>query len=160
MSAKGSEDRVPKGTYDKIIKEAEEKYSLEEGSISKHTILMRLREERKTVTGGQGHVSPMIGVEVHLVDVILQLASMRQPLTATAALNLINSMVEKSKVEKEVIEWKNQNLPPCAEGQNTAYLGKSYWRNFKKRHPVLKTQRAVQFDSKREDWCTYENFEI
>jgi hypothetical protein len=34
MSAKGSEDRVPKGTYDKIIKEAEEKYSLEEGSIS------------------------------------------------------------------------------------------------------------------------------
>jgi hypothetical protein len=43
-------------------------------------------------------------------------------------------MVEKSKVEIQVMEWKNQNLPPCGKGQNTAYLGKSYWQNFKKRH--------------------------
>jgi len=77
MLAKGSGDKVPKGTYDKIIKEAEEKYSLEEGSISKHRVLMQLLEERKTITGGKGHASPMIGVEAHLVDVILQLASMR-----------------------------------------------------------------------------------
>jgi len=50
-------------------------------------------------------------------------------------------------------------LPEQDENKNLAYLGKSYWRNFKKRHPELKLQRAVQFDSKREDWCTYENFE-
>ena len=54
---------------------------------------------------------------------------------------------------------KKNNLPEQDENKNLAYLGKSYWRNFKKRHPELKSQRAVQFDSKREDWCTYENFE-
>jgi hypothetical protein len=35
-------DRVPKGTYNKIIREAEEKFELEGGSISKLTILTRL----------------------------------------------------------------------------------------------------------------------
>ncbi len=49
---------------------------------------------------------------------------------------------------------KKKNLPEQDENKNLAYLGKSYWRNFKKRHPELKSQCAVQFDSKREDWCT------
>ena len=108
ITAKSSGDRVPKGTYDKIIKEAEEKYNLGAGSISKYTLLMRLQETRKTITGGKGHVSPMIGIEAHFVDLILQLASMRQPLTATDALNVINSMVETSKLGKEVMEWKKK----------------------------------------------------
>jgi hypothetical protein len=109
---------------------------------------MRLHEARKTITGDKGHISPMIGMEVHLTDIILQIASKRQPLTATKALNLINSLDETRKVEKQVIEWKNQNLPPGDKGQITAYLGKSYKQNFKKRHPELKAQQAVQFDSK------------
>lgn len=48
----------------------------------------------------------MLGIEAHFVDIILQLASMRQPLSATEALNLINSMVESSAVGEEVVEWK------------------------------------------------------
>jgi hypothetical protein len=70
--------------------------------------------------------------------------------------------VETSKLGKEVTEWKKKNLPDDDddEGTKNSYLGKSYWRNFKKRHPELKAQRAVRFDSKREDWCTYKNFEM
>ena len=80
---------MPKGTYDKIIKEAEQKFEVDEGSISKLTLLSRLREGRKTVAAGRGHVSPLIGLEAHFVDVMLQLSSMRQPLTATGALTVI-----------------------------------------------------------------------
>jgi hypothetical protein len=108
ITAKSSGDRVPKGTYDKIIKEAEEKNNLGEGSISKYMLLMRLREMRKTITGGKGHVSSMISIEAHFIDLILQLASMHQPLTATDTLNVINSMVETSKLGKEVMEWKKK----------------------------------------------------
>jgi hypothetical protein len=52
----------------------------------------------------------MLGIEAHFVDIILQLASMRQPLSATEALNLINSMVESSAVGEEVVEWKKKKF--------------------------------------------------
>jgi hypothetical protein len=48
---------VPKGTYNKIIREAEEKFELEDGSISKLMILTRLQNNRKTVGAGRGHIS-------------------------------------------------------------------------------------------------------
>jgi hypothetical protein len=105
-SAKSVGDRVPKGAYNKIIREAEEKFELEDGSISKLTVLTRLRNNRKTVGAGRGHVSPLIGLEAHFVDVILQLSSMRQPLTASGALSIINSLVETSNMQREIIEWK------------------------------------------------------
>ncbi len=41
----------------------------------------RLRPGRKVLVGNQGPVSPMVTVEVHVVDWILQLAAMRQPVT-------------------------------------------------------------------------------
>jgi len=46
----------------------------------------------------------MLGIEAHFVDIILPLASMRQSLSATEALSLINSMVESSAVGEEVVE--------------------------------------------------------
>jgi hypothetical protein len=85
---------------------------------------------------------------------------MRQPLTASGALSVINSLVETSNMQREIIGWKANNLPEddVENNANLAYLGTAYWRNFKKRHPELKTKRAVRFDSKREDWCNFDNF--
>jgi hypothetical protein len=104
----------------------------------------------------------LLGIEGHLVDMLLMLASMRQPVTALEALNLINSMVETSELKDDIIKWKEKHLPDeiitTNDGEKT-YLGKQYWMNFKKRHPELKTKKAVRFDSNREDWCTYGNFE-
>ena len=161
-SANSGGERVPKGTYNKIIKEAEEKFNLDEGAISKPTLLTRLRSNRKTVAAGRGHVSPLLAVEAHFVDIILQLSAMRQPLTASGALTVINSLVETSNMQGEIMKWKANNLPDEKDDEegrtNQAYLGAAYWRNFKKRHPELKTKRAVRFDSKREDWCNYDNF--
>jgi hypothetical protein len=60
-----------------------------------------------------------------------------------------------------IIEWKAKHLALKEDDtavENPAYLGKKYWRNFRKRHPELKTKKAVKFDAKRDDWCTYDNF--
>ncbi len=35
----------------------------------------------------------------------------------------------------------------------------SLLEELKKRHPELQLKLAVRFDSKREDWCNYKNFE-
>ncbi len=155
-------DRVPKGAYKTIVKEAEVLYNLDEGTVKRSTFLKRLQQNRKTITAGKGNVSPLLRIKGHLVDMLLMLASMRQPVTALEALNLINSMVETSELKNDIIKWKEKHLPDeiitTKDGEKT-YLGKQYWRNFKKRHPELKTKKAVRFDSNREDWCTYENFE-
>jgi hypothetical protein len=44
-------------------------------------------------------------------------------------------------------------------GDNGGKLGSDYWVNFKKCHPVINSTRAVHFDLKRDDCCTFENFE-
>ena len=46
------------------------------------------------------------------------------------------------------------------EQQLTKELGKGYWRGFMKRNGLnVKAKKGVKFDSKRADWCTYQNFE-
>jgi hypothetical protein len=43
---------------------------------------------------------------------------MRQPLTASGALSVINSLVETSNMQKEIIEWKHNNLPEDDDNNN------------------------------------------
>jgi hypothetical protein len=151
-------ERIPKGTYDDIIKKAEEKFSLKEGTINKQTMLTRLKRGNLSATG-RGLDSPMIALEAHFLDLILELAAMRQPVTATDAINLINSMITTSNLSEDIIEWKKKHLPGEFEDDKAGRLGKKYWRNFKKRHPEIKQKKAVRFDANREDWCNVENFQ-
>ena len=148
--------RVSKGTYQSIVEEAEKKFSLDEGSIKVATVVNRLRTGRRLVAAGRGNVSPLVAVEAHFLEVILELATMRQPVTASGALNIINSMIASSNLQEEVILWKKTH---GIRGENEGKLGNHYWVNFKKRHPEINSKKAVRFDSKRDDWCTYENFE-
>jgi hypothetical protein len=100
-------ERIPKGTYDDNIKKAEEKFSLKEGTINKQTMLTRLKRGNLSATG-RGLDSPMIALEAHFLDLILELAAMRQPVTATDAINLINSMITTSNLSEDIIEWKKK----------------------------------------------------
>jgi hypothetical protein len=136
----------------------EKAFNLESGSIKIDTVLGRLKPGRKQVTAGRGNVSPLIFVETHFLDIILNLAAMRQPLTASGALNLIKSLISSSNLQDHVIEWKEKHGIK-GEGDEKHRLGMKYWQNFKKRHPEISTKHAVRFDSKRDDWCTLENFE-
>jgi hypothetical protein len=81
-----------KGTYDDIIKNAEDKFSLKEGTINKQNMLTWLKRGNLSATG-RGLNSPMIALEAHFLDLILELAAMHQPETATDAINLINFMI-------------------------------------------------------------------
>jgi len=89
---------------------------------------------------------------------ILQLASMRQPLTAAGSLNLINSMIQSNNLQDEVAAWKKKHNI-SGENDNSQQLGQKYWQNFKKQHPEIYIKKAIQFDSKGDDWCIYENFQ-
>jgi hypothetical protein len=55
-----------------------ERYDLPE-VLDYKSVESRLRPGRKVLVENRGPVSPMIGVEAHFVDWILQLALIRQP---------------------------------------------------------------------------------
>ena len=118
----------------------------------------------------------MIHLEAYFLDMILQLATMRQPVTTCIALEPVNSMIANTKMEGCVKEWKKSILPKMTkhedeeddtdmESQQPAeslhcILGSHYWRNFIKRHPQITMKKAVCFDSKRDDWCMCENVQM
>ena len=112
-------------------------------------MITRLKKNRKVVAAGRGKISPLIGIEAHFVDIILQLSAMRQPLSASSALSVINSLVDNYNMQKEIIEWKKKCLPDdvvvneAEKGseKNLAHLGKAYWKKFQKQHQELKTKK-------------------
>ena len=80
-------------------------------------------------------------------------------MNATEGLQIIISMIKGTVTKREVLDWKKKHLKlDCAE-ENGLLLGPKYWANFLKRHPQLTTKHCVRFDSQREAWATYENFE-
>jgi hypothetical protein len=50
----------------------------------------------------------MIALEAHFLDMTLELAAMRQPVTPTDALALINSMISTSNLSDVIIAWKKK----------------------------------------------------
>jgi hypothetical protein len=65
-------DWIRKGAYNEIISLAESKYSLKEESLNVKTLLTRIKQG-KLNHSGRGHVSPMLALEAHFVDVICNL---------------------------------------------------------------------------------------
>jgi hypothetical protein len=102
--AKDGNLRVNKGTYQSIVKQAEKKFCLDEGAIKLATVVNRLRSGRRIVAAGRGNVSPLVAAEAHFLEVILELANMRQPVTASGAMNIINSMIASSELQEDVIQ--------------------------------------------------------
>ena len=69
--------RVKRGEYNNILTMAREKFDLPDDiSLSKDTVMSRLKPGRKLLVAHRGPVSPMVAIEAHLIDLILQLASM------------------------------------------------------------------------------------
>lgn len=123
--------RVPRNAYTKILSDTSERYDLPD-VLDYKSVESRLRPGRKVLVANPGPVSPMVSVEAHVVDWILQLASMRQPVTPKMALQLINSMVEGKEVQEKVREWKKKHLKEHEINEDGPTLGQKYWLNFMK----------------------------
>jgi hypothetical protein len=70
-------------------------------------------------------------------------------------LQLCNSIIKGTKFQHTVSEFQKHNLRSV-----TNELGPGYWRGFLNRNKhLIKAKRAVKFDTKRAEWCTYQNLE-
>jgi hypothetical protein len=80
--------RVPKGAYKKAVAKVCEKHNVERSEISIETTIIRTKVGRKLKVNHRGTDSPMIGIEAHLLAVILRRAVLHQPVSCSEGLEL------------------------------------------------------------------------
>ena len=82
------------------------------------------------------------------------MSRIRECLTPSVAIELVNSLIEGQPIQKHLIEWKKK-YSNDEEGK----VGRSYWRSFLKRnnHRLIST-RGQKYELNRQNWTTYANF--
>jgi hypothetical protein len=84
---------------------------------------------------------------------------MRKPLNVTECIQFLNSLIDKSVIQKELVERKIRVFGKKFREEGFNRVGKKLWRNFVRRHRVqLDIGKAVRFDMKRNEWCKQENW--
>ena len=101
------QQRLQRGTLKSIIARAKKTYNVQDHiRISESTIRSRCRRDCVQPLVQQGTSSPMLGIEPHLVELIIQLARMRCPINVTAALQLANSLIAGTPIAEQLAKWK------------------------------------------------------
>ena len=101
--------RVKAGTPNKIIQSLKHTRNID-NTISS-TAITRHCDRKQLVSHhvAGGKVSPMLSIEPIVVEIILQMARIRQCLCPNKGLQLVNSLIKDTNTQKELIEWKKRN---------------------------------------------------
>jgi hypothetical protein len=144
--------RLRKGAIKDTITQCAARHNLPPSDeIKTETVKQRLK--RKTTKGNTGNSSPMETIEPYIVSIIIQLSNMCIPITVLQGLQLCNSIIMGTKFKEQVDVFKRRM---CRSA--TPVLGRGYWRGFLKRNKhLISSKKAVKFDTKRAEWCTYLN---
>jgi len=147
--------RMKRGKLKQIIKSV----SVKRGVSNK--ILpgaIRRRVEQNSLVNyhvGGGQVSQMQKIEPTIVEIILQMARIRQCLTPSTGLQLVNSLIKDTTTQKDLLEWKKRGNSNNMEG----YLRRGYWRRFMARNKEkIVSKRGQKYELNRQNWTTYANF--
>ena len=145
--------KVKKGTLCELI----DKKKKERGvnfTIKHQTIRRRIVRQKLFHTHRGGHRSPLEEIEHVAVSIIIQMARIRQPLTPSKGLSLINDLISGTEYEDKLVKWKEKytvnSLPTVSRG---------YWYSFMKRNrDRIVSKRGQKYELDRQNWTTYANF--
>jgi hypothetical protein len=155
--AKQQNKRLPPGSYINIVKETENKYGLNNGTINVHTVKSRVQANNPTAICPQ-KISPVAEVEHLIVQSCLRLASIGEAFTKTEVMGFADDILADSKYADNLVEFcdKRNILKNVSEGK---IVGTRWYVNFMKRHQEeIKCKPCRVQDRKRLTWCTYSNF--
>jgi hypothetical protein len=144
---------LPKGFLKDLIAAQKEVFNLPpEHNIPTQTIYSRMRSDRSEQSSHRGTPSPMATLEKTVVEIAIQMGRIRQPLTPTEALCLVNSLIHNKPLQERLIIWKeSRNLDQSDE--NKGRLGLGYWAGFMKRNgDLLVTKRGEMYATDRAEW--------
>jgi phage terminase small subunit len=148
-------ERVSRGYLHKLIREKKTAHGIPNSYyISEKTIKNRIKR-RRIDPPHPGVTSPLAAAEETLVQLCIMMGNVRQPLTPTEGLQVMNSLIKGQGLQLKLIEFK---LLRGLGGDldHLGQVGRSYWTGFMRRHgDRLVTKRGEKFASNRADWSKY-----
>ena len=148
--------RLPPGRLSAIISEVKKRNFLPDDSIILESgIRSRVKNRRISVLQSHpGPQSPLIEYEMDFVKIITQMARMRECLSPSECVALINSMIDGTHAQKNLIEWKKKST--FGESGEASVC---YWKAFKRRNGhLICSKRGQKYELDRDKWTTYHNF--
>jgi hypothetical protein len=154
--------RLPKNFLQNLImrKQSEHKVTDE---IKPKTIYSRVSrhvknpEMHKLETMHPGTSSPLADVEANIVEIILGMQQIRQPLTKLEVIKLMNDAIKGTALEEDFAKFKKKRTH---SDDDEVVVGNGWWSHFLKRHESqLSSKRGERFAVDRSDWTRYETFE-
>ena len=126
----------PAGRLDQIIKEVKEKRNIgEDVLISKKFIRKRIENDRITVITPSGPDSPLAAIEPLIVKLILAMAEIREPLTPSRCIPLINDLICDTASQQKLIEFKQKRgIYMDSPTHDIGVIGHGYWQHLRKRY--------------------------
>ena len=123
--------RLPRGHLTSLISRVKRSNGLgEDVLISSACVRQRYKKARIFLEGSKpGPTSPLHPCEDEFVQVMIQMARMRQALSPSEGVSLINSMILGTQTQKDLIKFKEIH---CCNARGTVGVG--YWRGFKRRN--------------------------
>jgi hypothetical protein len=150
MKAAGHQ-HVSKGYLTDLIRQKKKDLGISKSYyISKKTIFTHLCTKRLDPTH-PGVESPLLSAEESLVQICIAMGNVRQPLTPTEGLQLMNSLIKGREVREKLIDFKCQRrIVGLGE------VGRSNWRLFMRQNSHrLVTKRSKRFALSRADWSKF-----
>lgn len=100
--------RLPRGRLSCIISEVKLRNNLHEDTvIMRSCIRSRLKKERTCVLQSHpGTPSPLLAYEMEFVLVLIQMARMRESLSPTESMELINAVIRGTQAQRDLVTWK------------------------------------------------------
>ena len=147
---------MPHGHLIKLISRVKRKHNLDEDAvISTHCIRQRVKKGCLEMKDAKpGPKSPLQMYELDFVKIMVQMAKMRQALSPSEGISLINSLIEGTQGQKGLIAFKKQS-----SYGDSGSVGIGYWRRFKERcEHLICSKKGQKYELDRDKWTTYANF--
>ena len=153
IAAIKSNCKVKKGTLDKIIAKKKRERKIK-ADIKPQTICRRIIRGVLHHRHRGGHISPLEEIESIAVTIMVQKARIRQPLTPSKGLSLINDLIEGTEYQDRLVKWKRKFTVNAVNS-----VGRGYWYSFMKRNRnKISSKRGQKYELDRQNWTTYANF--
>ena len=152
--------RLSSRCIENIIDTNKKEFNVPENfKVHRQTIYSRLRRNNP-VCEHRGPNSPMLDVEEVIVAIASQKAQMNQPITPKEGLELANSLIAGTPVEKEIRKFhRYKKMFEVDDVESPSLLKRGYWRGFMRRnnHRIY-AQKGTKFSSIRSQWINWNNF--
>ena len=108
-------------------------------------------------TYSRGNKSPLESIKTIIVTILIQMARIRQCLTPSCRISLVNSLISDSELSKDLVVWKKKHIK--GKKNDVSKVGRGYWAGFMKRrgHEIC-SKKGESHELDYLAWTTYANF--